>query len=113
MNFRILVALAGATAAVLGTGCAQQPARNSPSNAYLASNYTPKQILQMARDQGFRPVTRDGKTLYCRRETPIGTNLPETRCVDETQLRFMVLRAQRQQQALEEGQPMIGQPPGN
>ena len=109
--------ITGTAILALCAGCAAQSSARTAAGPPAATappvNYSSKQILQFAFDQGYRPQTHDGKTIYCRREVPIGSNLPETRCVTATELRFQVLRAQRDQQLLEQGAPMVGQPPGN
>ena len=113
---RIPVFVTGAAMLAMCSGCATQSSRGTPVSAANDAppvNYTSKQILQMAFDQGYRPLTHDGKTVYCRREVPIGSNLPETRCVTAAELRFQILQAQRDRQLLEQGAPIVGQPPGS
>ncbi len=118
-NFALLMTTALTLA--LCAGCATQSSTQATGNATAGTaattspptSYTSKQILQLAFDQGYRPRTHDGKTIYCRREVPTGSNLPRTRCVNATELRFEVLQAEHERQQLEESAPMIGQPPGN
>lgn len=93
-------------------GCAQQPAKVGSSapraNPTAASSSMP--ILDMARDEGYRPVVVSGKTLFCRREIPTGSTLPVTSCVDAVQLKFQVLREEQERQRLYEQPPGSAQP---
>lgn len=119
----IVITLAAAAAA----GCAQQAVRPAaggaaaPSSAAMATTPAahgktygiPPQLLQMARDDGYRPMVRDGEAIFCRREIPTGSTLPRTHCVNSTGLRFEIQREQRERRALEHQAPMVGQPSGN
>lgn len=116
--------------AVLATaaGCAQQPvqpassvpAASSMAMASAPAQGSPKgnsygistQLLQMARDDGYRPTMRDGKAFFCRRHIPTGSTLPRTQCVDSTGLRFEIQREQQERQALYQQAPIVGQPSG-
>lgn len=107
-------------------GCAQQPVRpaagapvaassaaataSTPAKA-LPPGITPH-IMEMARDNGYRPEVRNGKTFFCRHEIPIGSTLPVTHCVDATNLRWEVEYEQQERRALEESSPMNGEPAG-
>lgn len=112
---------AGAAIAVIA-GCAQQPVRTTSSavpapSAAVASapsgavqpgpgGLTPE-ILGLARDEGYRPSVVNGNTVFCRREVPVGSNLPVRQCVDETRLRLEVLQQQEERQRLNQ-HPTIG-----
>lgn len=111
---------AGAAIAVVG-GCAQQPARApssvtappaavapAPSTAARAvrAGLTPE-LMGLARDAGYRPAVVNGNTVFCRREVPVGSNLPVRHCVDATRLRFEVLQQQEERQRLNQ-HPTIG-----
>jgi hypothetical protein len=100
------------TAMIAASGCVQQPAKVGSSaprtNPTTASSSM--QTLDMARDEGYRPVVVNGKALFCRREIPTGSTLPVTSCVDAVQLKFQVLREQQERQRLYEQAPGSGQP---
>ncbi len=110
-------------------GCAQAPRRtassatNAPSAAVsapspaaspggtTAAGVTP-QLLEMARNDGYRPMTRDGETLFCRNQIPIGSNLPIKHCVNSARLRSEVLEEQQERLNLNQQRAEIGQPGG-
>lgn len=116
-----------AVGVAITAGCAQAPRRTAPSattapaaaaaapstaasaGGATAADVTP-QLLEMARNDGYRPVSRDGETLYCRNQIPIGSNLPTRHCVDSTRLRFEVLEEQQERLNLNQQKAMIGQP---
>ncbi len=116
-----------AVGVAITAGCAQAPRRTAPSattapstaaaapstaasaGGATAADVTP-QLLEMARNDGYRPVSRDGETLYCRNQIPIGSNLPIRHCVNSTRLRFEVLEEQQERLNLNQQKAMIGQP---
>ncbi|HTU66237.1 MAG TPA: hypothetical protein VMF52_09815 [Steroidobacteraceae bacterium] len=103
MDFRnIVITLGLATAAVLATGCASQPA-SSPAPAATASVPAPAAAAATEADaasnmekkfqdaaRSYKKVEKDGKTLYCKREKVIGTTIPSMQCLTEIQLRNQV-----------------------
>ena len=97
------VGIAGTVTLALCTGCAQQPVKGTavqePANAPTVT-LTHQQLLSMARDAGYQPVTRDGKTIYCHKEIPTGSMLPVVRCINAESLRFAMLQARRERQLL-------------
>ena len=116
---------AGAALAVIA-GCAQQPLRDGSSvpapRAAVApaasaaaqagpTGMTPE-LLGLARDEGYRPSVVNGNTVFCRREVPVGSNLPVRHCVDATRLRLEVLQEQQERARLNQ-HPTIGNVPGN
>lgn len=122
LQFRIITA-----AALVGlAGCAQQAVKPNPQAPVAASSPAAAQatsssaqqwpdgvsphILQLARDEGYRPMVSNGHTVFCKSEIPTGSTLPTRRCVNSVSLRFEVLREQQQRQALEQGVPMVGKP---
>jgi hypothetical protein len=119
LRLRVLI---GATI-LFAAGCAQQPVRSDPAAAPVAVSASPKsveatsddltpELLDFARDNGYRPYVRNGQTVFCRREIPIGSSLPTTHCVDATNLRFEFEAQERQRRQMRQGAPMVGQPPG-
>lgn len=111
-------------AAMIAAGCAQQPVKptadapaaapsaaataTAPAHASWAGISKP--VMRMARDNGYRPELRDGKTFFCRHETPIDSMIPRTTCVDATNLRWQVQYERQERQRLQQGEPEIGQP---
>lgn len=115
---------AGAAIAVIA-GCAQQPVRagsSAPASraavapaASAAAQAAPAgltpELLGLARDAGYHPSVVNGNTVFCRREVPVGSNLPVRQCVDATRLRLEVLQEQQEQARLNQ-HPTIGNIPG-
>jgi hypothetical protein len=69
------------------------------------------QLLDLARDAGYRPSVVNGNTVFCRREVPVGSNLPVRQCVDATRLRLEVLQEQQERARLQQ-HPTVGDVPG-
>lgn len=57
-------------------------------------------ILAKARGLGYFPRQQNGTTVYCKRETPLGSRLPETTCVSADAIADAVRRAAETQQEL-------------
>jgi hypothetical protein len=97
------VAVAGTATLALCAGCAQQPVKEAPTQQSVSTPATPlsqQQLLSMARDAGYQPVTRDGKTIYCHKEIPTGSMLPVVRCINAESLRFAMLQARRERELM-------------
>lgn len=115
---------AGAAIAVIA-GCAQQPVRAGSSVPAPRTAVAPAasgaaqagpagltpQLLDLARDAGYRPSVVNGNTVFCRREVPVGSNLPVRQCVDATRLRLEVLQEQQERARLQQ-HPTVGDVPG-
>lgn len=122
-SYRLCVLTVGAA---LTAGCAQSPPRIAPSapaavmsgassaaqENQAAPNGLSPHLLDMARNDGYRPVTRDGGTLFCRTQIPIGSNLPIKHCVNSARLRSEVLEEQQERLNLNQQRAEIGQPGG-
>ena len=105
-------------AALFAAGaCAQQPVRadHSAPAAVAAAPTTsagaasmrqmisaiPRPLLVFAYDQGWRQVVMVGKQGYfCRSDVPSGSLIPTPRCVTPSQLQFIRLTVEQQQQQL-------------
>lgn len=98
--------------ALLAAGCAQQPQKGdytaptavpasaSASATPLASAF-PAPLLMFAYEQGWRQVVVTGNDHYfCRSDAPSGSLIPSARCVTESQLEFLKVTAEQQQQQL-------------
>jgi hypothetical protein len=66
---------------------AAKPAPGSSPEADTAS-LTEKKFQEAARS--YRQVQKDGKTLYCKKEKPMGSTIPKNICITESQLRLEV-----------------------
>jgi hypothetical protein len=58
-------------------------AASSPADSMKATEAAQDKTL---RSRGFKPVTRNGSTVYCRRETQIGSHLETSVCAPADQL---------------------------
>jgi hypothetical protein len=93
MKNRALVSLVGAATALLFLqACATSPQSSAPPVTRQQVAATPDdgsttdaEFAEAAR--GYTRVSRDGKTLYCRRERPSGSNISTSVCVTEAELR--------------------------
>lgn len=107
-------------AALFAAGaCAQQPVRADHSapaavaatSAGAASmqqmiSTIPRPLLVFAYDQGWRQVVMVGKKGYfCRSDVPSGSLIPTPRCVTPSQLQFIRLTVEQQQQQLRQPIP--------
>ena len=54
----------------------------------------------MAHDLGLAAKHRDGKTVYCRSESPLGTRLPTLTCYFKEQLPALAKRSQQNQESV-------------
>jgi hypothetical protein len=89
MTTRTILLLLAAPA--LLCGCASRPADAPPVDAPAPGDATQRlerEFQDAARD--YRRVQRDGRTLYCKHEKVIGSGIPITQCLTETQLRLQV-----------------------
>lgn len=87
-----------------GVGCAQQPQRPSHGETKAISMTThktaPSDLLALARDNGYRTRTVNGELYFCKTETPIGSLLSKTFCIDKTQLQIELQRERNERQRL-------------
>jgi hypothetical protein len=102
------------TALIAATGCAQQPVRSDHIMSTTAPNTTaatavsvhwasafPPRLLVFAYEQGWRQVVMVGdKQYFCRADVPSGSLLTEHRCVTQSQLEFIRLMVEQQQEQL-------------
>jgi pyruvate/2-oxoglutarate dehydrogenase complex dihydrolipoamide acyltransferase (E2) component len=57
-----------------------KPAAPSVHKVVLVDNGINDEQLKQILAKGFRPESHDGKTVYCRKETPTGTRFPTKTC---------------------------------
>lgn len=109
------------SALIAAAGCAQQPVRadytpatamsataptDAASSQMLTSAFSPR-LLVFAYDQGWRQVIVSGNDHYfCRADAPSGSLIADPRCVTESQLEFIQLAVQQQQEQLTKPIPL-------
>ena len=59
---------------------------------------------------GFKPKKRGKYTLYCRKETVMGTRFPAERCYDEDGIRQLVLALREEQTKIDQLRRICSQP---
>ena len=81
----------------LVAGCAAQPASQAPPGTTLAATELPAATsLDEARKLGYRIVSEDGRTLYCRDSRDIGSRIKkQTTCLTEEEMLAAREAAQR------------------
>lgn len=65
------------------------------------------------RSKGYRPVVRDGKTLYCRSETQLGSHFEHQVCATPEQLEATARAAQEYGRDIQRGGGLGNRAPGN
>ena len=125
MSSRAVLALAGLALAGLAmlAACASQTpvgtgatpaAAAAPTGAAAATRAdaaTPEQraIRKYGRDQGYKPVVRNGDTVWCKSEKRLGSTLEQLKCVSETTLADAQKQAELNRQDLQrQSVPCIG-----
>ena len=111
------------TALIAATGCAQQPVQPNhatPTAMSIAAPDTPAataapvrwasafspRLLVFAYEQGWRQVVMVGdKQYFCRADVPSGSLLTQHRCVTQSQLEFIRLMVEQQQEQLRKPVP--------
>ena len=83
-----------AAAAVAAARAAKAPAAAAVPSADDVAAAT------MAHDLGLAAKHRDGKTVYCRSEAPLGTRLPTLTCYFKEQLPALAKRSQQNQESV-------------
>jgi hypothetical protein len=73
-----------ATAPAAAAPAASAEAKPEADAATLAE----KKFQEAARS--YRKVEKDGKTMYCKKEKPMGSTIPRMQCIAESQLRLEV-----------------------
>jgi len=66
---------------------AAAPSAPKVDKTELASVAPTEAEIKQMRGRGFKPVTRNGTTVFCREEGEIGTHFPRTRCSTLDQLK--------------------------
>ncbi len=80
------VAAAPTSAAPAATDLQRTALANTAAAPAPGGALSPEAIMQARVKQGYRPVQKDGQTLYCRRESQTGTNFEKKICLTESQM---------------------------
>lgn len=106
---RPLVCLAAAGAILTAAGCAsasRQPAASAATAAPAAraAGGTPASASTLvdsanltteARQEGYKPEVHDGAVIYCWTDAETGSSIPTRKCVNQDQMREMLLQSQQ------------------
>ena len=100
-----LVPIAALTAEPPVTSIAATPAtaRPAPAPAALAppAATADPAISKAAHSMGYKVRQHDGKAVYCKSETKVGTNFPSTTCLSEDQVLATVKRSEGNKDSVE------------
>ena len=80
------VAAAPTSAAPAATDLQRTALANNAAAAAPGAALSPETVTQARVKQGYRPVQKDGQTLFCRRESQTGTNFEKKVCLTESQM---------------------------
>jgi len=80
----------GATSPPVAAAPAPSTAKPDPAAQTEAETATALEKKFQDAARGYKVVERDGKTLYCKREKPMGSTIPRMQCMTESQLRTQV-----------------------
>jgi hypothetical protein len=88
--------------ACLLSACSTAPAPpvSTPAAAVPAGDAGRDTLIAKGRAMGYLPRQKDGQTVYCKHETPIGSHLPVTTCLTEAALEDTVRSVAVTQQEL-------------
>lgn len=101
--------LAVAAAITISAGCAstsRQPTA-SARPATKAANETPASagnlidsanLTTQAERQGYKPEVHDGAVVYCWTDAETGSSIPTRKCVNQDQMREMLLQSEQQRE---------------
>jgi hypothetical protein len=81
-----VAASAPAAASASAAAVAAAPGTDTGDPAAAAKSFGERdQLLKRARSSGYKTRQKNGETVYCREETPVGTHFPLTNCLTEEQ----------------------------
>jgi hypothetical protein len=87
---------APAAGAPVATPATQSPAAPAPVSASDSAA-----IAKAANSLGYKAHQHDGKTVYCKRETKVGTSFQTTTCLTEDQVMATVKRSEGNKDSIE------------
>lgn len=79
---------------------AQPAAKPTPEAAPEAEAASALERKFQAAARSYSKVERDGKTLYCKKEKPMGSTVPRMQCITEAQLRVEVEQMEETRQRM-------------
>jgi hypothetical protein len=85
-----------ATPAAKPATAAQPTYSNNPEGD--AATLAEKKFQEAARS--YKQVQRDGQTMYCKKEKPMGSTIPRLQCISESQLRVEVEQMEETRQRM-------------
>lgn len=113
----VLGCLPLAAAIIISTGCASTsrpptasagPATAAPpaktgdqTPASTGSLLDSASLMTLARQEGYKPEVHGGTVIYCWTDAETGTTIPTRKCVNEDQMREMLLQNQQDRQDLQ------------
>ena len=86
-----------------------KPADGTVHKVVLVDNDVTDIQLKQILAKGYRPESRNGKTVYCRKETPMGTRFETKTCSTSAAI---LSTEQLSREQTSQGQRVIGQPSG-
>jgi len=78
----------------------QNTAAGAPQASAAATPQISNQLLHDALQIGYRPEQRNGVTVFCKEEVPVGTRFGTKQCVGEQDIQLLVQRVQEQRDLL-------------
>ncbi|HUN27135.1 MAG TPA: hypothetical protein VMU67_12580 [Steroidobacteraceae bacterium] len=87
----LTILFAAASVISVGSVCSLSRAGNYDASTDLA---------KQAHNAGFKVRTSGGKTYYCKKDTDIGTRLPQETCYDPDQFKLFLIAQQQNRDAL-------------
>lgn len=80
---------------------AATPAATAPSATAPTAATPDPAISKAAHSLGYKSRQHDGKTVYCKSETKVGTSFPSTTCLTEDQVMATVKRSEGNKDSVE------------
>jgi len=101
-----------ATAPLSAAPTSAGPTAAAPAAAAAPKADDPAALAKAAATQGYKPRQRDGKTVYCRKESKVGTRFESTTCITQEQVAAVVKRGEGNRDSVEELQHRFMNQPG-
>ena len=109
-TFLTALILPGLLLAAPIAGSGEPAAENAvPAEAAAASAVAKADDDDFVLPPGFKPMKRGKFTLYCRKETVMGTRLPAMKCYDEDGIRQMAQSLREEREKIDQMRRICGQ----
>ena len=104
--------LSMAAVATILAGCASSPQNATPAESPASASklVDTADFTKKAQDDGWSPMVRNGKVLYCKDEAPLGSRFPERTCLDRVAVQSMMLAEERQREQMRQSTQAPGLP---